>query len=418
MDAEIIAVGTELLLGDVLNTNAQYLSKELAGLGMNLYFQTVVGDNRVRLLQAYRNAFARADLVIATGGLGPTEDDLTKEAAAEYFHREMVLHQESLDRITGFFKTNKFAMTENNVKQAYIPAGATILPNEKGTAPGCVIEENDKILILLPGPPFEMIPMFESAVVPYIRTKTRGIFFSRTLRTVGIGESKLEDMVKDLIDAQQNPTIAPYAKENEAHLRITASAADEAAAKELVAPVAAEIYRRLGDNIYGEDGVTLAETVVSLLTANRMTVACAESCTGGLLTARLADVPGCSKVLNESVVTYSNRAKVERLGVDPATIAKFGAVSAETAAEMAEGVARTSSADMGVSVTGVAGPDGGTADKPVGLVYLGLWIGGETQTKELRLRGDRNGIRSRAAASALDMIRRALLERNQSTQGR
>ncbi len=409
MNAEIIAVGTELLLGDIVNTNAQYLSRELANLGISVFYQTVVGDNEKRLLDAYKIAFERADMVITTGGLGPTEDDLTKETAAKYFNKQMIQDDESLAIITGFFKKHNFVMTNNNKKQAFIPEGASILPNPKGTAPGCMIEENGKLMFMLPGPPNECIPMFDSSVLPELHKRTDKVFVSRVLQISGIGESHLEDMLKDMIDAQTNPTIAPYAKFGEVSLRLTASADNADEAKKLIAPVADEIYKRLGDNVYGEGETSLAQTVAEILVKKGLTIACAESCTGGMLTAKLVDFAGVSKTLIESVVCYSNESKISRLSVNPETIHDFGAVSEETAREMAEGIKLTSGADIGVSITGVAGPDGGTEEKPVGLVYIAIARNGKTEIKSFNLPGDRQRVRTRTVVYALDFIRRELL---------
>ena len=409
MVAEILSVGTELLLGDIVNTNAQFLSRELAKLGINVYTETTVGDNATRLLDAYRNGFARADLIITTGGLGPTDDDLTKEVAAEYFGKELIEDAESMRVLKGYFAKSHAQMTANNFKQALIPAGATVLPNANGTAPGCMIEENGKILVMLPGPPNECVPMFASEVAPRLKKYTDSMFLSRTLRLIGIGESAAAAEIKDLLDAQTNPTIAPYAKTGEMTLRITAKAADEAEAARIIEPVAKELYARFGRFIYAEGETTLAETLVQLLTAHGLTVACAESCTGGLLTSAFADVSGASAILLEGAVTYANMAKVRRLGVKEETLTRVGAVSRETAAEMAEGIARTSGADIGVSTTGIAGPDGGTAEKPVGLVFIGLHYKGKTDVRELHLSGNRQKVRERAVLQALDMMRKAVL---------
>ncbi|MDR1532238.1 MAG: competence/damage-inducible protein A [Clostridiales bacterium] len=408
MNAEILAVGTELLLGNIVNTNAQYISMRLAALGIPVYYQTVVGDNRRRLLEAYRLAFSRADIVIATGGLGPTADDLTKETGAEYFNRELILDENSWREIETYFKTQNYKITESNKKQAYIPQGAIIMPNANGTAPGCIIEENGKALLMLPGPPSEMVPMFEAQAVPYLRAKTSQTFFSRTLRVCGIGESAAEQVLKDIIDSQTNPSIAPYAKLGEVHFRLTACAASEAEAAALMEPAVDEIYRRLGAHIYGEDEVTLEEAVVSLLIKQQLKIAVAESCTGGMLVSRLVNVPGVSSVLNEGLVTYSNAAKIARLNIDKGTLLQYGAVSEETALEMACGAAVTAGADLGVSTTGIAGPDGGTEEKPAGLVFIGLYLRGKSSAERLIIKGSRDKVRERAVVAALDLIRRRL----------
>ena len=407
MIAEILAIGTELLLGDIANTNAQFLSKALAALGISVYGHTAVGDNATRLSAALKHAFSKADMVVACGGLGPTLDDITKEVSAAYFGKEMMLHQESWAAIEKRFAGRK--LPENVKRNAMVPDGSIIFPNNHGAAPGVCIEENGKILILLPGPPHELEPMFMDYAVPFLRQKTDLTFVSRTLKIVGVGESQVETELQDLIKAQQNPTIAPYAKLTEVALRITASAKDETAAREILEPTAKEVYNRLGQHIYGEDDANLAEAVLCLLRKKGLKLAIAESCTGGLLTSAFVDIAGSSDVVQEGVVTYSNDAKIARLGVDEELLFVHGAVSPQVAAAMAEGVARTSG--VGISTTGIAGPGGGTDDKPVGLVYIGLCIKGkETKTKELRLIGDRNEIRARAVVQALDMLRLALME--------
>lgn len=408
MIAEILSVGTELLLGDILNTNAQYLSKRLADLGINVYFQTVVGDNSERLKKAYDIAFKRADIVITTGGLGPTMDDLTKEIGAEYFGKELILYEDLLDNIKEYFKKLNRTFAKSNEKQAYFPEGAVILPNKNGTAPGCIIDEKGKVLIMLPGPPFEMIPMFEDYVVPFIKRYTDGVIVSKVIRTFGIGESHMAEKVSDLIENMKNPTVAPYAKQNEAILRITAKGKDEFEAKKLIEPIAEEIKKRLGDYVYGEDDDTLENVVARMLIDNNMTISTAESCTGGLLAAKLINYPGISKVFMEGAITYSNEAKLSRLKVKKETLERYGAVSSEVAAEMALGIAKTSNTRIGISTTGIAGPDGGSEEKPVGLVYIGLCIDGNVKTTRYNFSGDRQKIRERAAMYAIDFLRREL----------
>ncbi len=409
MKAEIIAVGTEILLGDILNTNAQYLSKELAQLGIEVYFQTVVGDNPQRLKDTLYQAFSRADLIITTGGLGPTEDDLTKETAAAYFGEELVLDARALGRIQKYFDRTGRVMTENNRKQAMVPKEhGIVLYNDNGTAPGIIIEKNNKIIVMLPGPPKETVPMFENQVKPYLQTKQEYTFVSEILRVASVGESAMETLVKDIIDAQTNPTIAPYAKFGESILRITAKAKTEAEAKTLIVPIKAALRERLGSAVYAEGETNMQTVVAQLLLSKHLTIAVAESCTGGLLTSALVEYPGISEVLLEGCVTYSNQAKMQRLGVQAQTLETYTAVSAQTAAEMAEGIAKTSGADIGISTTGIAGPDGGTAEKPVGLVYIGLSIKGKTTVTEYHYTGKRNQIRERATMYALDLLRKAL----------
>ncbi len=406
MNCEILAVGTELLLGDILNSNAQYISRELSLLGMNVYYQSVVGDNRERLKSALEIAFSRADMVITTGGLGPTDDDLTKETAAEYFNVPLYTDEESLSRIEAVFKGLNATMTDNNRKQALALEGSIILKNEKGTAPGTIFEKDGKTIILLPGPPFEMNPMFESGVIHYLEKKSECVFLSKNLNLCGIGESAAAHAIKDILDEQDNPSIAPYAKANGVTFRITARAESKERAKELIEPVSKRIYDVLGEYIYGEDEDTLANSVIALLKANNLTIAAAESCTGGLVSSLLTDVPGSSQVFLEGCVTYSNDAKIRRINVKYETLEKFGAVSAECAEEMAAGIAKNSGSDIGVSLTGIAGPSGGTDKKPVGLIYISLFIKGRIITRELNLSGDRTKIRNRAAVYALDFIRR------------
>lgn len=408
MRAEILAVGTELLLGDILNTNAQFLAQELANLGIELYYQTVVGDNPERLRDTIFHAFSRADLVITTGGLGPTEDDLTKETAAEYFGERLVLDERALGRIRKYFERTGRTMTENNVKQAMVPEkNGIVLYNDNGTAPGIILEKNGKIIIMLPGPPRETVPMFQNQVRPYLAKKQEFTFVSRILRVAEVGESAMEDRVKDIIDAQTNPTIAPYAKDGEAILRITAKARDEAEANRLIDPVAAALGERLGTAVYGEGETNLETVVAEQLLRKQLTLAVAESCTGGLIVSELVEYPGISAVLLEGCVTYSNEAKMRRLGVKAETLAKYGAVSEETAREMAEGIAKTSGAAIGLATTGVAGPES-SEGKQVGLVYIALSYRGKTQVKQCSFVGKRNKIRERAAYAALNLLRKEI----------
>lgn len=408
MNAEILAVGTEILLGDIVNTNAEYISRGLAELGVGVYYQTVVGDNPERMKKAMDIAFDRADVIVTTGGLGPTGDDLTKEIGAEYFGRKLILDEDSLQRIKMFFDKMKRPMTENNVKQAMIPEGAIVMKNDNGTAPGIIIENENKILIMMPGPPREMKPMFDNQVKPFIASKLKGAICSRILRIAGVGESAMESRVKDLTNNMENPTVAPYAKETEAILRITAAAETEESAEALIAPVAEEIYSRFGIDVYAEGETSMQETVAKLLLDKNLSIAVAESCTGGLVASKLIEYPGISDVFAEGAVTYSNEAKMHRLGVKKETLENYGAVSAETAAEMAEGMAKSAGTDIGLSTTGVAGP-GPSEGKPEGLVYVGVYIKGKTFVKELNLAGKRNVIRERAAYSALDYLRRKIV---------
>lgn len=406
MNAEILCVGTELLLGDIVNTNASYLAKELALLGVGCYYQTVVGDNPERLEQSISLALSRADMVIMTGGLGPTYDDLTKETVAKYFDRKMQLHEPSLEYIRSFFKRIGREMTPNNEKQAYMPEGAIIFENDRGTAPGLALENSEnKTAILMPGPPREMTAMFEQKVLPYLKAKSNKTLKSHSIHLFGIGESTVEEILRDKIKDMQNPTVAPYAKEGEVLLRVTASAESDEAANRIMKPVIDDICGIFGEHVYGVDVGTLQNALVQSLAANGKTIAVAESCTGGLISSRITDIAGSSKVFGYGCVTYANSAKTRLLGVAPEIIEEHGAVSRETALAMAKGVRELSGADIGVSTTGIAGPDGGSPEKPVGLVWVGISTASEGEAHELHLSrgygGDRAIIRNSAASNAL-----------------
>lgn len=409
MNAEIITVGTELLLGQIVNTNAQYISQRLPEVGINVYYQNVVGDNPQRLKQCLNIALNRSDIIIMTGGLGPTKDDLTKETVAEVFGRKLVLHEETYEIIKAFFKNRNRPVTENNIKQAYLPEGSIIIKNKNGTAPGCIIESGDKIVIMLPGPPSEMRPMFDDTVMPYLWDKTDVKLVSKYVKVFGIGESQVEDTIMDLVDNQSNPTIAPYAKEGQVMLRITARVNRGEQADELIDPVICEIRKRLGDAVYSTENKELEEVVADMLMENKLTISVAESCTGGLISKKLTDIPGISRVFMGGIVSYSNNLKESFLGVKAETLQKYGAVSSATAIEMANGIRERSGTDLGLAVTGIAGPDGGTPEKPVGLVYIALASKEGTHANEFRLWGDRNRIRNVASLHALDMVRRYIM---------
>lgn len=371
MTVEIISVGTEILLGNIVNTNAAYLSEKCAGIGLSCYYQEVVGDNEERLSGILQTALARADVILLSGGLGPTQDDLTKETAAKVLGRNLYLHEPSKEAIAAFFRKRGIEITENNWKQAMVPEGCIVLDNPNGTAPGMIIEDNGRHVVLMPGPPGEMIPMFENAVMPYLNSLQPGIIYSQTVKVCGVGESKVESMIEDLIREQSNPTIATYAKTGEVHLRVTARAEDEKEAKKLVKPYVKELKGRFGNHVYTtQEDVTLEKAVVDLLLANHLTVSTVESCTGGMLAARLINVPGVSEVYKTGYITYSNKSKRKLLGIKKAALEKHGAVSPEIAREMAKGAALFGKADVTVGITGVAGPDGGSEEKPVGLVYI------------------------------------------------
>ena len=409
MIAEILSVGTELLMGQIANTDAQFISRQLSHLGINIYHQTTVGDNPARVKEALALALSRADIVITTGGLGPTEDDLTKEMVAEYFGLKMVRDPKSYDHLVEMLTAHGRKMTENNLKQADFPEGAIIMENLRGTAPGCIVEQGGKAVAVLPGPPFELTDMFERQLKPYLAKKSGVHLTSRFLRIFGVGESNVETILKDLFHGT-NPTLALYCGAGEVQARLTAMTEDGNDAHLLLDPLEAEIRRRLGDSVYAEGlHTSMAETVYKLLKQRGARVSFAESCTGGMLTAKIVDLPGASDVLDESHVTYANAAKQRILGVQPATLERFGAVSPECAREMAEGARRISGADYGVSVTGIAGPDGGTAEKPVGLVYIGVSDENGTIAREFRFRGNREWVRTLACGNALNLLRLRML---------
>lgn len=409
MKAEIITVGTEILLGDILNTNCRYLSRELAAMGIEMYYQITVGDNEERLLKTLKESLNRSDIVICTGGLGPTEDDITKEVCAKYFGYELELHKPSLDAMIERFKHMNRVPTKNNEKQAYFPKEAYILKNDNGTAPGCIMEKEGKMIVVLPGPPREMEPMFENYVKPYLSKLTDDVIESEVLRIIGVGESKVENDILDIIDSQTNPTIATYAKGYECTLRITAKAKSVEEAKELIKPMSDEMKRRFGQSLYATGETSIEEVVSKMLVENNLKIAVAESCTGGMVSASLINYPGISSVFMEGCVTYSNEAKMKSLGVKKETLDVYGAVSDKCAKEMASGVAARYNTNIGIATTGIAGPDGGTDEKPVGLVYFGIYINGKVISKKYVFNGDRQGVRERATRTILNDLRLELL---------
>ncbi len=409
MNCEILAVGTELLMGEIVNSDAQMLSRGLNEHGFNVYWHTVVGDNPARLRAALETAKSRADVLITTGGLGPTADDLTKETVAQVFGRPLEMDPVQLARLRERMGPT---MTPNNEKQAMLPRGCTVLVNDWGTAPGCAFEQEGTHVIMLPGPPRECTPMFQLRALPYLEQLCGGVIGSRYVKIFGMGESSMEYAMRPLMDSLQGVTMAPYAKEGECELRITARADTREAALALCDPVVEQVKALLGDKVYGVDVSSLEEVVVRGLEVRGMTISFAESCTGGLLAKRITDISGASNVLGSSFVTYCNQAKMKLLGVSPETIAAHTEVSAQCALEMARGVRRLSGADIGVSTTGYAGPTGGTEENPVGTVFIGLcWPGGETV-----LRPDRRYMRTReqtrraAASHAFDLVRRTILK--------
>lgn len=412
--AEIIGVGTELLLGNTVNTDARDISEGLSELGINVYFHTVVGDNPQRLRDAVSIAKSRADIIITTGGLGPTYDDLTKQVLAECFGKKLVRDQETVDSINEYFKKRHTQgggggeVPENNLQQAMLPEGCVILRNSWGTAPGCAFESEGKHVIMLPGPPSECRAMFKNCAMPYLKGLSDSEILSHTIHIFGRGESSVELQLREMMQGLTNPTLAPYAKSGEVMLRLTAKAEGRDKAESLMAPVLEKIKSELGDVIYAIDGVSLEDTVIKLLTESKTTLATAESCTGGLLSKRLTDIPGTSAVYLGGASAYSNRAKSIFLGVDSALIEAHGAVSDPVARAMAEGAAAKLSADIGIGITGIAGPASDGTGKEVGTVYLAMKTPDKTYCRKLFLGNDRARNRLMAVNYALDMMRRFL----------
>lgn len=404
--AEILCVGTELLLGDIVNTNAAFLSKRLASLGIAVYHQTVVGDHPERLRVALSDAFEghgrpAADLVILSGGLGPTYDDLTKETVAAYFGRTMEMHEESLTRIRDFFTRTGRVMTPNNEKQAMMPEGCVVFPNDYGTAPALAVGDATRTAVMLPGPPAELVPIFDTLVVPFLRRFTDGVLISRNIHIMGLGESTVESMLHDLMVSSENPTVAPYCKSGEVRLRVTAGAESEAEAAAMCDGMVERIRKNtdISPYIYGVDCENIETALVRLFTERGLTVATAESCTGGMVGQRITGVSGASAVYLGGFVTYTNDVKIRLLGVDPATIDAHTEVSAETACEMAKGAMERLGADVGLSTTGYAGPTGGTEENPVGTVYIGIATGNGVTAHRLYYRQKSRDYVREAAAS-------------------
>lgn len=410
MKAELIAVGTEILLGDIVNTDAQVISQGLSELGIDVYYQTVVGDNPERLERVIREAKERADIIITTGGLGPTLDDLTKETLAHVFGKGLVLHQQSLDHIRRFFAEIGREMTANNEKQAWLPEGCVPLHNDWGTAPGCAFEADGTHVIMLPGPPRECEPMFRYRAMPYLYPLAGGCIVSHNVRVFGLGESAMENILHNEMATMTNPTIAPYAKTSECFARITAKADTQEEAERMLKPVVDQVVSALGEYVYGVDVDSLEQVVGKMLTERGMTLSVAESCTGGLVSKRITDLPGASAYYKGGVCSYANEVKMAVLGVSAETLESVGAVSPEVAEQMARGVAKCMDTDVGVGITGIAGPDGGSEQKPVGLVHISVWMEGKQQTHEMHGSLGRDRVRNQAASTALDMIRRMLLQ--------
>lgn len=406
--AELIAVGTELLLGNIANTDAQMISEGLSQLGINVYYHTVVGDNPERLKQAMEIAMSRADIIITTGGLGPTCDDLTKNVIADALGLPLVYHPEEEERLRTYIERRHREITPNMLQQAYLSEGCTRFVNDWGTAPGCAVEKDGLTVIMLPGPPKECRKMMEYRVLPYLAGKSGGTIVSHNYKIFGMGESEMEQILRPMMNAAVNPTIAPYAKSCECLVRITAKANTVEEAEAMIAPAAQAVRQELGDMIYGVDLNGLDECVLRLLLEKGMTLSAAESCTGGLIAKRITDYPGASKAFLGGVVSYTNGVKEKILGVNPATIETYNVVSEPVAKEMCENVRRLTGSDLAVSVTGLAGPDG-DGIHPVGTVCLGLATPEGTVTDTLNVPGrDRENVREYASQHAFDMIRRYL----------
>lgn len=409
MVAEVISVGTELLLGQITDTNATQVGKALASIGVPMFHRQTVGDNLARLTEAIALAMRRADVVILIGGLGPTEDDLTRDALADATDVPLITDPALVEWLEQLFERRGAKPTASQLRQALRPESAVPMENPHGTAPGLCLEVANTLLFALPGPPNEFIPMLRDHVLPMLRGRgTAQVIFSRILRIAGLGEALAEEKARDLLSGT-NPTVAPLAHLGEVHLRVTARASSAEEAAEMVAPIEQELRARLGDYLYGSDEETLEEVIVSLLRSSKATVATAESCSGGLLSHRLTNVPGSSDVFVGGVVAYSNTLKVRGLGVSEATLQTHGAVSQETAVEMAAGVRERLRSKWGVAITGVAGPGGGTDEKPVGLVYIAVADGTATHPERYQFIGSREVVKMRSAQAALTVLRQGLL---------
>jgi len=409
--AELIAVGTELLLGEIANTDAQTISRELSALGINVFYHTVVGDNPHRLRKAVEIARARADVIITTGGLGPTCDDLTKTVLAECFGKKLVYNAEAAQRMEAYFKKlhpDSGKMTENNYQQAYLPEGCTPFQNDWGTAPGCGFEADGVHVVMLPGPPSECGPMFRARAVPFLSALTDGVIVSRSLRIFGMGESAVESQLREKMNAMENPTLAPYAKEGEVELRLTAKADSQESALALIAPAERELREQFGDLVYGVDVPSLEWVCLEGLKAQGLTLSAAESCTGGLIAKRITDLPGSSAAFKGGVVSYWSEVKHGLLGVPQDLLDQYGAVSQPVAEAMAQGVRQATGSDLAVAVTGVAGPEADDRGNPVGLVYVALAWEGDVHVRTVHAAGPRQRVRQVSASHAFDLIRRRL----------
>ena len=412
MQAELIMIGTELLLGEVVDTNATFLARNLADLGIDVFYKSTVGDNFERVSGVLLQALGRSDVMIISGGLGPTDDDLTREVVSQITGRPLVVDEGVLGDIEDWFaqRYSHSAMPAHNRKQALFPSGSQIIPNPVGTAPGFCLEKDGKMIIALPGVPQELQAMFSASVAPALKQRNSGqVLVTRNLHFVGIGESSLEELLADLLSEQTNPTLALYASGGTVRVRMAVKADTQEAGLELISPLEQEIRLRTTDYLYGTDGESLEQVVAQILLDRQLKLALAESCTGGLIGHRLTSVPGSSGFLNRGYVVYSNQAKMEDLGVKQTTLNRFGAVSEQTAREMAEGARLRAGADFGLAVTGIAGPGGGTPAKPVGLVYISLASSGDTIVQQHLWKGTREQIKNRTALMALRLLWQATM---------
>lgn len=405
---EIVCVGTEILLGDIVNTNAVYISRKLALMGISVLRQSVVGDNNARLDEMLRQALDRSDIVITTGGLGPTADDITRDRCCEVMGSNLVLNEKIKNQIESYFKNKNIVMAESNLRQAYVPEDGIVFENHNGTAPGFAIEKNSKILITLPGPPREMKPMFEENVVPLLRKYSNKTIISHNIKMIGIGESNMAEEAGDLLDGE-NPTVAPYAKDGECLLRVTASGENEKEAEEKARPVIEKITEKFENYIYAIDEPNIETALVKLLKKYHLKISLAESCTGGYAAKRITDISGASEVFDCAVVSYSNEIKHKVLGVSKEDLEKYGAVSESVARQMAEGIRRLSGADFGIGITGIAGPLSDNTNKPVGLSYVAVSDADGTECIEIMTsRQDRDYNRYVNASRAFDLVRRKI----------
>ncbi|MDD2413710.1 MAG: competence/damage-inducible protein A [Eubacteriaceae bacterium] len=410
MNCEIICIGTELLTGDTLNTNVNYISKHLSKNGFSVLYQTTIGDNPERLQQCFKIAAGRSDIVILTGGLGPTQDDLTKETIADFFSMPMKRNEKQVRNMKNHFDRYNYVMTDNNFRQCDIPVGAKAIDNTRGTAPGIHIEKEGLSVFLLPGPPSEMSAMFDLYVMPILKNRIDQLVISRYFNVCDLGESMVEDTIMDLVSHQNNPTIATYAKLGEVLIRITANGKDAKQLNERLDQYESVILKRFGDHIFTKSQRSLNQVVGKMLLDRHLTLASAESCTGGLIASKLTEIAGISDAFKMGLVTYSNEAKEKMLHVNKMTLEKKGAVSSETAREMCEHLKSISGCDLAVSVTGIAGPDGGTPKKPVGLVYIGVCGKNECYIEKCRFNGNRQTIQQKAAQKTFVLIRKMILD--------